>query len=253
VTFRYVAEVSYDGGAFFGFQRQNGLMTVQGALEDALSVLAKGDVCCVGAGRTDRGVHARGQVVHFDMPSRWDPRRLRLAIKGSLPPGIEVIRVSEAPPGFHARYGAVFREYRYFVWNAPWRYPHLGGVTWHVRRPLDHRRLSRLAGFLVGERDFGAFCRSADRRDNTVRHMMRASVRRKGPLLVFTFRADGFLTNMVRILVGTMVEVELGTMSEGEFVGLLGGGDRSMSGRTAPPEGLFFWRVHYDPSPWSCG
>lgn len=249
VTYRYAAEVSYHGGDFFGFQRQIGLLTVQGALEEALSILAKGEVSCVGAGRTDRGVHARGQVVHFDMPVKWDPRRLRLALKSLVPSGLEVIRVAEAQSDFHARYDALWREYRYFLWNAPWCYPHLNGCVWHVRRPVNVAKLRDIVGACVGLRDFSAFCRSADRPKDSFRRMLKAQVRSRGPLVVFTFRADGFLTNMVRILVGTLLEVDQGRIGEEEFLKLLHGGDRSMGGRTAPAEGLFFWRVGYGCSP----
>ncbi|WP_281744574.1 tRNA pseudouridine(38-40) synthase TruA [Thermanaerovibrio acidaminovorans] len=248
--FRYAAQVSYVGSCFAGFQRQPNLVTVQGALEESLSALAGEGVTCTGAGRTDAGVHARGQVVHFDMPSRWDLERLRLAIRARLPRGLEVIRLAEVPGDFHARFDARWREYRYLVWNARWCYPHMEPYVWPVRRHLDLGVLRELAGMCLGRKDFGAFCRSADRPDDSVRTMMRCSVRRFGHLLVFTFRADGFLTNMIRILVGTMLEVEAGRMSRERFASLLEGGHRSQAGRTCPPQGLFFWRVGYDPSPW---
>ena len=248
---RYAAEVAYVGASFAGFQAQPNRPSVQGVLEAALEALVGVRVRCHGAGRTDAGVHARGQVVHFDLPRPWDPFRLRGALAAHLPPSVEILQVAQVPDSFHARFDAQWREYRFFLWNQAACAPHLRPFVWWVKSPLDWTPVQRLLPALRGRHDFGAFCRSVDRPEDSWRTLLHVSCRRRGSLVRFRFRGDGFLTNMVRILVGTLEGVARGGMEPEAFLNLLEGGCRSEAGRTAPPQGLFFWRVGYAPSPWA--
>lgn len=249
---RFAAEVSYLGGAFSGFQRQPGRSTVQQTLEEALAMLNGGEPTpCTGCGRTDAGVHARGQVVHFDLPRPWDPWRLRGALAAHLPSSLEILRVAAAPPAFHARFDAIWREYRFFLWNRGTCLPHLRPFVWWVKHPVDWEPAAALLPRLEGYRDFGAFCRAADRPEDSHRTLLHASCRSRGGLVRFRFRADGFLTNMIRILLGTLLRVASGETSSEQVLALLEGGRREDAGRTAPAQGLFFWRAGYEPSLWN--
>lgn len=251
---RYVAEISYDGGRFFGWQLQPGLPTIQGALEDALSVLNGSCVAVAGAGRTDAGVHARGQVCSFDLHMRWEPRRLLLAINANLAKGISVMRLVEAPAeDFHARFDAGSREYIYFVWNAAVIYPALEPyVCWLKPDRYDWQRARQACAYLEGRHNFGAFCRHADRPEDPVRTIYRARLSKKGALVRLHLIGSGFLTNMVRIIMGNL-ELVARCAKEPEWIETLLSetGERSDGGKTFPPCGLFLWKINYQPSPWN--
>lgn len=251
---RYVAEVSYDGAGFLGWQIQPGLSTVQGTLEEALSLLNGSHVGVAGAGRTDAGVHARAQVCSFDLDKIWEPRRLLLAVNANLMSGARVIRLAEAPsPYFHARFDAKSREYMYFMWNSSTIYPALEpNVCWLKPEAYDWEKARKACSFLEGEHDFGAFCRNTDRPKDSVRTIYKARLRKKGNLIRFHIAGNGFLTNMVRIIMGNLVLVARGDR-EPEWINALFGktGERSEGGRTFPPQGLFLWRINYEPSPWN--
>lgn len=249
---RYAAEVSYNGASFFGWQIQRGFPSVQQSLEDALSTLNGSHVDVAGAGRTDAGVHARAQVCSFDMDKKWDGRRLMLALNANLPDGVSVMRVAETAPDFHARFDAVSREYVYFIWTGSAIYPHLIPVThWMKGGGRDWRRAAEACRYLVGEHDFGHFCRAVDRPENAVRTIYRASLGQRGGLVWFRVKGSGFLTNMVRIILGDL-ELVAQSKREPEWIKALleGGAERTDGGRTFPPDGLFLWRINYEPSPW---
>ena len=250
---RFAAEISYEGRGFYGWQIQPGLPSVQGALEDALSLLNGSHVDVAGAGRTDAGVHARAQVCSFDMAREWEPRRLLLAINANLPEGASVMRVREAAPGFHARFDAVSREYMYYIWHNSAIYPQLRpNVCWIKGGGYDWDRAAIACKYLVGEHDFGAFCRSVDRPENSVRTIYRARLLRRGSMLRLHIAGNGFLTNMVRIILGCLERVAVGAR-EPEWINelLLGKCSRNICGRTFPPEGLFLWKINYDPPLWN--
>lgn len=251
---RYVAEVSYNGTPFFGWQVQPGLRTVQGSLEEALFLLNGSRVDVAGAGRTDAGVHARGQICTFDMDKKWEARRLLLAINANLNYGVSVLRLALAPsPNFHARFDAVSREYIYFIWNSSTIYPMLEpNVCWLKSGGYDWMKAQKACRCLVGKHDFGAFCRRADRPENAVRNIHRAALRKTGKLVRFHIIGDGFLTNMVRIIVGNLELIARGDKEPEWLETLIGGmNERSDCGRTFPPQGLFLWRINYDASLWN--
>jgi tRNA pseudouridine38-40 synthase len=194
-------------------------------------------------------VHARGQVAHFDLAKEWNTRRLTLALNTNLPPSVSVMRAARVPGTFHARRSAVAREYRYFIWNAPVCFPHIRPyVLWLPGSHYDWRRASGAARVLAGTHDFRAFCRAADRPAGTVRTVSCARLFARKNLVVFRVVANAYLTNMIRIAVGNLLQIAAGRRDESWLRSLLDGGmDRTSSGQTVSPSGLFFWRAAYVP------
>ncbi|MDR1885294.1 MAG: tRNA pseudouridine(38-40) synthase TruA [Synergistaceae bacterium] len=243
---KYAIELSYDGTGFNGWQSQPGGGSVQDSVEEALRALGE-PARAVGAGRTDAGVHARAQVAAFSLSKDWPPRRLTAALNAHLPPSVSVIRSAAVRCEFHARRSAISREYRYFIWNSPTCYPHIRPyVLWLPGLCYDWGRAERAARLLEGRHDFRAFCRKVDCPDVTERTVTRAKLTRRGNLVVLRVAAESFLTNMIRIAVGNLLQIALGRRDEAWLAGLLGGGlDRRSSAQTASPSGLFLWNVLY--------
>ena len=250
---RYAAEVSYDGGQFFGWQVQPNLPTVQQALEEAVSVLNGTRTSVAGAGRTDAGVHARAQVCTFDMKREWDARSLTLAMNAHLPHGVSVMRAASVADDFHARFSAVSREYRYFIWNASTIYPHIKGhVAWLKGGGYDWAAAAAAAKQLLGEHDFRNFCRLEGSERSTVRRITRVRLICRGKLIIFQIRGDGFLHNMVRIILGNLELAALGKIRPDEITQLLDPqkSARADGGRTFPACGLWFWKASYNGLVW---
>jgi tRNA pseudouridine38-40 synthase len=243
-VFRVV--VAYDGTDFSGWQRQPGMRTVQGVLEDAIRELLGEEVFVRGAGRTDAGVHADGQVASFAIASRRiPPHGFLRGLNAILPGDVALQEVHEAPAEFDARFSARGKVYRYTVWNHVVRSPRHTRATWHVRRPLDMATIRAAAALLVGEHDFRAFRASDCERRTTRRIVRRLEVDRQGALLTFDIEATAFLKNMVRIVVGTLVDVGRGQLPPEAISRMLETGDRAHGGMTAPPQGLTLLRVLY--------
>ncbi|MDR1651825.1 MAG: tRNA pseudouridine(38-40) synthase TruA [Synergistaceae bacterium] len=243
---RIALEISYDGSRFAGWQSQPGGKGVQDAMENALRKLGE-SARVFGAGRTDAGVHARAQVAHFDSARDWEPGRLVLAVNAWLPESVSVMRAHTVRDTFDARRSAAWREYRYFIWNSPVLHPYIRPYVF--RLPGSHynwNRASASAGAFVGEHDFRLFCRAADRPENTVRTVRSAALHRRGSLVVFRIVANAYLTNMVRIAAGGILDVAAGRRGEEWLRSLLDGGDVPKRPRTLPASGLFLWRVLYD-------
>ncbi|SFR05018.1 tRNA pseudouridine(38-40) synthase TruA [Desulfoscipio geothermicus] len=240
--------VAYDGTNYHGFQEQRGtgLATVQEELENCLCKLAGRRVQVVGAGRTDSGVHARGQVVNFDAGEWPIPvQRIPLAANGVLPGDIVVVAAEEVPADFHARFSARAKTYRYSIWNdrIPSPFHRLYSTFWPV--PLDVEAISAACSCLIGRHDFKCFQAAGSPVINTVRTLNRVEVTREGPLVMFTFNGDGFLYNMVRIMVGTLVQVGLGKIKPETVKMILESRDRLQAGPTMPPQGLCLEYVEY--------
>ena len=240
---RYRATVEYDGTDFAGFQVQRrGLRTVQGELEAALARLSDGVRQPVdGAGRTDAGVHAAGQVIGFTYAGRLDAEALEAALNGLLPPDVAIRDVRRTQPGFHPRRAARYREYRYTVWNGP-RSPLRERQALGVRVPLDVAAMERAGQAFVGRHDFSAF--GAVVGDRTpVRTVHAVRVRRQGSLVTIDVRADAFLRGMVRRMVAVLLEVGTGKMDEEEVRAALAARTPARSGAAAPARGLCLRRV----------
>jgi tRNA pseudouridine38-40 synthase len=243
--------VAYDGRPFAGFARQVGSRTVQGELEAVLTRVLRHPVELACAGRTDRGVHAWGQVVSFDAAAAtFDAAAVQRAVNRLLGPRIVARSVEVAPAGFHARHDALARHYRYMVLNTPVPNPFLAGVSWHVPEPLDLAPMRLGCDPLIGEHDFSAFCRrpKGPAQPSMVRRVIDARWADCGHgLLRFEIAATSFCHQMVRSIVGLLVDVGRGRRRAGELAGILRAGDRRAAGPVAPPHGLCLWRVDYPP------
>jgi tRNA pseudouridine38-40 synthase len=235
--------VAYDGALFSGFARQRDRRTVQGELEAALERVAKRSVVTVGAGRTDAGVHAWGQVVHADVPARLDPERVRRALNG-LRPEIVVRAVGWATAGFDARHSARRRTYVYRVDDSSAPDPLVRGFVLAWPRALDLARMREAAGQLIGEHDFAAFCRS--RAEATTKRRLRSlGIRRVRGLVEVRLVADAFCWQMVRGIVGHLLLVGDGRRDPASTVAVLAAADRSRAGNIAPAHGLVLESVAY--------
>jgi tRNA pseudouridine38-40 synthase len=247
---RFAACVEYDGRAYSGWQYQPGLHTVQDVLQGALSRVADAPVECTCAGRTDAGVHALGQVVHFDTDAVRSERGLRLGANTYLPADVSVVWLREAPGHFHARYSATARTYRYVILNRDSR-PGLatGRATWE-RRPLDAEAMHAAAQCLIGEHDFSAFRAIECQAKSPVRRVETLSVTRDGEWVTIAITANAFLHHMVRNVAGLLMSVGQGDSPPQRVPAMLAGRDRKVNAATAPPDGLYLASVRY---PWEFG
>lgn len=235
--------LAYDGTDFRGWARQPRSRTVQGALEDALETILGGRPRLSVAGRTDTGVHARGQIVSFATDA--DPGRLQRSVNGMLAPEVVVLRAARAPEGFDARRSATAREYRYRVDTGEAPDPFTARFVWHFPGTYELGRMRRAARLLEGEHDFASFCRVRPDGGSTVRRLDRLAVRREGDLLEFRALAPGFLHQMVRSLVGTLLAVGKGKMEPEAIPEVLAARSRNAAGPMAPAHGLVLERVLY--------
>lgn len=238
-------DLAYDGTGFRGWARQRdpAIRTVEGVLAAALEPIAGLPRLSV-AGRTDAGVHARGQVASFPTARPLDPERLRRALNARLAPQIVVRRVVVAPPGFDARRSASAREYVYLIDTGPVPDPFTARFRWHRPGGLSVPRMRRAASSLIGTRDFASFCRRDGQR-STVRDLRRLTVSRSDETVRFVLRANAFCQQMVRSIVGTLVAVGAGALEPEGLEGILEARDRSAAARIAPPHGLTLERVLY--------
>lgn len=240
--------VAYDGSPFHGFARNDGVETVAGTLEDVIGDVLGHPVTLSCAGRTDRGVHARGQVVSFDADEeRLDAARLVRAVNRRCRPAISARSVRLVGDDFDARLSCVGRAYRYRILNSPVPDPLVATATWHVEQPLDLAALRVASDRLIGSHDFSSFCRRNRSRpdESLVRRVTLARWQRDGELLRFDIEANAFCHQMVRSLVGTLVEVGRGRRRAADLGPILEARDRGRAGRPAPPHGLVLWAARY--------
>ena len=237
--------VEYDGTDYFGFQYQPNVPTIQGVIERVLAKIVEHEVTVYGSGRTDTGVHAAGQVVNFRSEGTIPVERLCLAMNSLLPRDIVAVTAEEVDGEFHARYSAKSRLYRYDILNRETRSALQGRFCWHVNRALDVKAMRDAARRLVGVHDFTSFSR-ADRDDGSpMREMRGIDVVRRGEHVIVEIRANAFLRSMVRVIVGTLVEVGLGRMERARVREILEAKDRGRAAKTAPPHGLCLAEVEY--------
>lgn len=256
--------IAYDGTGFVGWQRQAAGTSIQGLVEEALRELEGHDVAVTGASRTDAGVHALGQVAGVSLDRTIEAETLVRAVNARLPEAVRVLDAVEAPAGFHARFHARSKTYRYRLWSGEIMSPFERGHAWHVPAPpLDVEAMAAAAALLEGRRDFAAFQAAGTDTRTTEREVFSSRVRaaaaepmalwpegesrRTGALITYEIRGDGFLRHMVRTIVGTLVEVGRGSRAARWVSDVLASRDRGRAGPTAPPDGLFLVEVEYDP------
>jgi tRNA pseudouridine38-40 synthase len=238
--------LEYDGTGYHGWQRQLDLPTIQGVLEAAVAQLTQAEVSIIGSGRTDAGVHARGQVANFHTGSPIPLRAFHQGLNSLLPKDIAVLEASEAEPAFHARKSARAKTYEYRILNRHDRSPLYRHYGWWLAPRLDLAAMAAAATALTGEHDFTAFRASGSDNLNPVRRVLAAAWREEpGGWLSFTIPATGFLRGMVRSLVGTMAEVGQGKAPPARLAELLASRARHLAGPTAPPQGLYLVEVFY--------
>jgi tRNA pseudouridine38-40 synthase len=239
----YRLTIAYDGSGFHGYARQPEVRTVQGELEAAL-FMHLGEVETSVAGRTDKGVHAAGQVVSFDVPEHLDEARLLRSLNRQLAPEIAAIDIRQVDPGFSARFSATGRAYVYRILNREAPDPFLATTTWHFATPLDRDAMNVASAAFIGEQDFASLCRKSGDR-STVRHVRAAEWVRHGDLLEFGVSASSFCHQMVRSMVAICVDVGRAKIDAADVPGILAAKDRHAARGAAPPHGLTLVNVEY--------
>jgi len=245
VTMKMAAVVSYQGLPFCGWQIQNNGPTIQGEVEQALYRITGEATRIIGAGRTDSGVHARGQVCSFELSQEWIPSRLVSALNAHLPESVRVHRAYPVTNGFDARRSALWREYIYFIWTGNSCFPHIKSMVWDTYGSWEPKVVGECCRIFQGIHDFSAFCKSKEVPPSGIREIISMKYRKRGNLSYFRIRGNAFLNNMVRIMVGSIHMVVTGKRDPAWLSYLLSGASRTESGQTAPARGLFLWKVGY--------
>ncbi|BCB02019.1 tRNA pseudouridine(38-40) synthase TruA [Bacillus sp. KH172YL63] len=243
---RVKCTIAYDGTHFHGYQVQPRERTVQGVIEEILSTIHKGEQIRIsGSGRTDSGVHANGQVFHFDTPLSIPEEKWPVVLNTRLPDEVTVKEAAFVSTDFHSRFSVVQKEYRYRVYTGQSRSPFNRHFALHHPQPLSVTDMKRAAASLIGEHDFTSFCSAKTEVEDKVRKIHRIDIQEHGEEIIFSFVGNGFLYNMVRILVGTLLEVGSGNRAADDMAPILEARDRDRAGKTAPPHGLYLWKVDY--------
>ena len=244
--------VEYDGGPFHGWQRQNGAASVQAVLEGAAAQLSGAPVTAHVAGRTDAGVHAAGQVAGLELPGRLDARQVRDALNFHMKPHpVVVLRAAPAPEGWHPRFAATGRAYRYVILNRPARPALARGRAWHLGHELDSFAMQQGAAHLLGHHDFTSFRAAACQANSPMRTLDRLDVTRDGDTITIVAEARSFLHHQVRNMVGTLKLVGAGQWRPGRVAEALAARDRREGGPTAPPDGLCLTEVRFPVDLWN--
>ncbi|WP_026673527.1 tRNA pseudouridine(38-40) synthase TruA [Alkalihalobacterium bogoriense] len=238
--------VSYDGSEFSGFQIQPNKRTVQGDLEEALRKIHKGqDVALTASGRTDAGVHAQGQVIHFDTTLAIDEERWPRALRSLLPDDIVIVQAEEVDYQFHARFDVKTKEYRYRILCSQTEEVFRRKYVYHYPYPLQLDKMKEAAKLLIGTFDFTSFCSAKTVVGNKVRTIYELELIEEGNELIIRVVGSGFLYNMVRIIVGTLLEVGQGKKKVSDITQIIEAKSRDKAGKTAPSHGLYLWKVTY--------
>ena len=243
---KYKCIISYDGTAFAGYQVQPEKRTVQRELEAALGKMHKGEkVKVTASGRTDAGVHAKGQVIHFNSDHLLPAENWQKALNALLPSDIVVLDVKQVSEAFHARFDPVGKEYRYMITRETLRDPFTRNYAYHYPYSLNLDAMREAISYLEGTHDFTSFCATNTNVVDKVRTIQKIELNEDGDSLMFRFVGTGFLYNMVRILVGTLLEVGNGKRKPLDMEEILAKQDRRFAGKTAPAHGLYLWEVFY--------
>lgn len=242
----YCLVVQYDGTEYSGFQIQPNQRTIQGEIEKSLAKLVPEPIRIVGAGRTDAGVHSEGQTISFKDSQLTVPKeRLPYALNALLPSDIRIVESREVSQGFHARYDAVDKTYRYQIYEGQFPSVFWNRYAYWTKTKLDWVAMENCAQLFIGTLDFASFAASGSSVKTTVRTMSKIEFDYTEPIKTIKFTADGFLYNMVRNLVGTLLDVGLGKLTQKDVQTILGEGDRRLASATVAPQGLFLERVNY--------
>lgn len=242
---RLLVTLKYIGTNYVGWQVQQNGLSVQSAVQDAVERIYGQRVDITGCSRTDSGVHANGYRFCFSPPRDTSPYRALAALNFALPSDMGVVDCTEVPDDFHPRYSAVAKEYVYKLYDGRCRDPFLNGLAWHYVGTLDVEKMNEASEYIVGTHDFCSFMAKGSKIIDTTRTVHYCRVSRKDDLVTLTVCGDGFLYKMVRIIVGTLVAVSEGRISPSSVGRIIAAKDRSLAGRTAPPDGLYLNRVFY--------
>ena len=237
--------VSYDGTAYYGWQRQSNVPSIQEELEKACKELFKQDINIQGAGRTDAGVHARGQCATFEVDTMIQMEKIPLVLNRILPADIVVTRAEIVPDMFHARYSAKNKTYKYQIVNADYPIPQMRNYAEFIYIPLNIEDMNKGAQYFVGTHDFSAFCSSKSTKKTNTRTIHQAKISKDGEIITFEVCGNGFLYNMVRIMVGTLIQVGIGHIKPSEIRDIILSKDRKKAGNTVPACGLTLSSVEY--------
>lgn len=244
---RYKCLVAYDGTNFSGYQIQPDKRTVQQEIERVLERIHKQKIKIIGSGRTDARVHAKGQVFHFDSEIKMSTNQFCKAMNSLLPVDIVIKEVKLSSDTFHARYDVCAKEYRYFVQITEQKNPFTRNYVAQYPKKLDILAMNKAVKVLIGEHDFTSFCATNSGALNKIRKLMIAEVfSGEDNCIIFRFIGTGFLYNMVRIIVGTTIEVGTGKRAASDLFAILQAKNRALAGKTAPPQGLYMWKSYYD-------
>lgn len=235
----------YCGSAYHGWQIQNNSLTIQEIFQKCLSDLLDQLTAVNGCSRTDAGVHAREYVLNFTTDSTITCRGVVFGMNSRLPDDIGVKSCEEVPLDFHARFDCKGKEYEYLIHNSEYKNPFYMNTAYRSWYPIDEKKLDSAAKDFIGEHDFKAMCSAECTKDNTVRTIKSFDVHRQGDMVTFTVSGDGFLYNMVRIMVGTLLFINEGKLEQGDIPRIIQSRDRTKAGRTVPPQGLYLNKVFY--------
>ncbi|MDU2149562.1 MAG: tRNA pseudouridine(38-40) synthase TruA [Paraclostridium sordellii] len=236
--------IQYNGKNYCGWQKQNDSLGVQGTIEQAIKEITSEDIKITGSGRTDAGVHALGQVANFNTESSIPIEKIPSALNSKLPKDISIINAEEMPLDFHSRYCAKGKTYRYMIYNNQYRTPIYNNISYFVKYDLDLEKMQKEAKSLIGTYDFKGFMSSGSSVKDTVRTIYDIQIIKQEDLIVIEVQGNGFLYNMVRIIVGTLVDIGRGRINS-DMSSIIESKSRSMAGHTAPAQGLFLKKVDY--------
>lgn len=237
--------IEYDGTNYVGWQRQQNGISIQEQIEKAINKVTGEKVHLIGSGRTDKGVHAKGQVANFTTRSTIPPSRFKLALNNNLPEDIVILNSERVSDDFHSRYDAIGKKYKYLIYNNPIRGALYRNFAYQVPYHLDYKEMERAMNFFIGTHDFISFMVSKNNVRATTKTITQTSLKKKGNIIFFTIEGDGFLHNMVRIIVGTLVDIGRGKMRSSSVPHIISLKNRKFAGHTAPPQGLYLEKVYY--------
>jgi tRNA pseudouridine38-40 synthase len=237
--------IEYDGTNYIGWQKQENGNSIQQEIERAINLITGEEVNLIGSGRTDSGVHAKGQVANFITKAKIPANKFKFAINSKLPDDIVIIDSEKVDESFHSRYDAIGKKYKYLIYDSPIRSPLYRNFVYHLPYPLDYKEMEKAIKFFIGTHDFRSFMASSSSVKTTIRTINDAFLFKENDLIVFSIEGNGFLYNMVRIIVGTLVDIGRGKINSSSIPNIISSKNRKAAGHTAPPQGLYLEKVYY--------